>query len=127
MRLQCMVQDKKALPNDQSENMDSLNNEPVAIQEEIMEVKSSHSAIRKMEELSCQLEVAKQINGDLKQKIEDQTVLVNKTEIAFKAKELVGAKDEIIDNLKTIIGNLKETCNRKQEGKENVMSNGMVR
>ena len=47
MRLQRMVQDKKALPNDQSENTDSLNNEPVAIQEEIVEVKSSHSAIRR--------------------------------------------------------------------------------
>ena len=76
-----------------------------------------------MEELSCQLEFAKQINRDIKQRIEDQILLVNKTEIAFKAKELVGAKNEIIDNLKTIIGNLKETCNRKQEGEENVMSN----
>ena len=124
MRLQRMVQDKKALPNDQSEKMDSLNNEPVAIQEEIVEVKSSHSDNQKMEELSCQLEFAKQINRDLKQKIEDQTLLVNKTEIALKAKEeLVGAKNEIIDNLKTIIGNLKETCNRKQEGEENVTSN----
>ena len=55
-------------------------------------------------------------------------MLVNKTEIAFKAKEeLVGAENEIIDNLKTIIGNLKETCNRKQEGEENVTSNGKVR
>ena len=85
---------KKALPNDQSEKMDSLNNEPVAIQEEIVEVRSSHSENEKMEELSCQLEFAKQINRDLKQKIEKQTLLVNKTEIAFKAKEeLVGAKN----------------------------------
>ena len=124
MRLQRMVQDKKALPNDQSEKMDSLNNEPVAIQEEIVEVKSSHSDNQKMEELSSQLEFANQINGDLKQKIEDHTLLVNKTEIAFKAKEeLVGAKSEIIDKLKTIIGNLEETCNRKQEAEENVTSN----
>ena len=119
-----MVQDKKASPNDQSEKIELLNNEPVAIQEEIVEVKSNHSDNQKMEELSCQLEFAKQINRDLKQKIEDQTLLVNKTEILFKAKEeLVGAKNEIIDNLKTIIGNLKETCNRKQEGEENVTSN----
>ena len=54
--------------------MDSLNNELVAIQEENAEVKSSHSDNQKMEELFRQLEIAKQINRDLKQKIEDQTL-----------------------------------------------------
>ena len=75
--LQCTVQDKKALIKEQSEKMDSLHNELVVIQEEIVEVK--------------------QFNQELKQKIEDQILLVNKTDIAFNAKEeLVEVKKEII-------------------------------
>ena len=94
--------------NDQSEKLDSLNNE-------LAEVKSSHSDFQKIDELFRQLEIAKRIYRDLKQKIEDQNLFVNKAGIAFKAKEeLVGAKNEIIDNLKITIGNLKETFNCKQ-------------
>ena len=99
--------------------MESLYNDIVAMQEKMAEIIRSHPENQMMKELSRQLDVAKQINVDQKQKIENQTLLVNKTEIAFNAKEeLVVAKNEIIINLKIIIENLKETCNCKQEGGE---------
>lgn len=55
------------------------------------------------------LQFAKQRNQGLTRKLEEQSYLMNKTEAAFLAKdELVKAKDEIIGNLKVIIGCLQK-------------------
>ena len=73
---------------------------------------STYTYSNDLEELIDQLELSKQSNRDLAKKIEDQTLIIQKTELTFNTKnELLKAKEEIIGNLKMIIGQLqKESC-----------------
>ena len=66
-------------------------------------------------ELERKLEYEKEVNKDLVKKIGDQIFITKKTEVAFNTQtELVNAKNEIIENHKFIIEQLrKETSARE--------------
>ena len=77
---------------------------------------STSTSNHELEELGRQLELERQINREMDKKLEDQTVIVNKTELAFDAKtELVNSKNDIIENFKTIVEQYKkEPCRCKK-------------
>ena len=97
----------------QLEKVDYLEEQITLIQWKWKECSAAGSL--KVEEAIRQLDIAKQINKDFVIKLEDQIILTSKVELACKAKEeLTDAKNEIINNLNTIIGYLKkDTCKCK--------------
>ena len=87
---------------------------------------STHS--NDMVELIDQLELLKHSNQDLAKRIEDQNLIVQKTELAFNTKnEMVEAKEEIIGNLKMIIEQLQKEISKQVSGDVNpILSNANV-
>ena len=76
--------------------------------EEIEKLKAVPYANTGLADLSRQLGAAEQLNRDLEKRLDDQALILSKTDLAFETKtELLKAKDEIIGNLKAIIENIR--------------------
>ena len=88
---------------------------------------STSTSNHELEELRRQLELEKQINQDMVKKLEDQTVIGNKTELAFDAKtELVNSKNEIIETFKSIVEQYKKEPCRCKKVPENGMTSDTI-
>ena len=75
--------------------------------EEIEKLKAVPYANTGLADLSRQLGAAEQLNRDLEKRLDDQALILSKTDLAFESKtELLKAKDEIVRNLKAIIENI---------------------
>ena len=75
-------------------------------------------------DLSRQLGAAEQLNRDLEKRLDDQALILSKTDLAFESKtELLKAKEEIIGNLKAIIENIRGQRTRKRHIQFDVTSN----
>ena len=75
---------------------------------------TAHINTDKLDELAHLLENEKHVNWNLERKLDDQVLITKKTELAFSTQEkLVNAKNEIIENLRLISQQQKESYRRE--------------
>ena len=81
----------------------------------------THEWSKEFEDLKKKYEAENTHRKILEKRIEDQTVIASKAELAFNSEsELVQAKDEIIENLKTILV-LRKDLNHEQSTTEDAL------